>query len=205
MSSSRLALASFQVRSPLSVCSAEPIGGSAPKFSLETKFSGLDRKLSDPFSLSCPAQGSPVPSYRFELCYSTEFWHDCSRGSHPTSNSQTVTQCNILLLEPIGGSSPKFSYDSKSSTLFRTMGQAFSLSCPAQGSPVPSYRLVSQILESSPSIQLNSYQLTRTSIFRTNWWIRSQTVCWVQVVHRTKNGPSIWSKLSCTRLTSAIL
>ena len=44
---------------------AEPIGGSAPKFSGELTIKGLVKALRLPFSLSCPAQGSPIPSYRF--------------------------------------------------------------------------------------------------------------------------------------------
>ena len=42
----------------------EPVGGSMPKFSSNLKTSGIELPSALPFSLSCPAQGSPVPSYR---------------------------------------------------------------------------------------------------------------------------------------------
>ena len=43
----------------------EPIGGSAPKFSFDTEtVTGLSRKQSLSISLQCPAQGSPIPSFR---------------------------------------------------------------------------------------------------------------------------------------------
>ena len=44
---------------------AEPVGGSTPKFSGELTIKGLVKPLNLPFSLSCPAQGSPLPSFRF--------------------------------------------------------------------------------------------------------------------------------------------
>ena len=43
----------------------EPIGGSAPKFSAESTISNLVRKVTTDLTLSCPAQGSPIPSFRF--------------------------------------------------------------------------------------------------------------------------------------------
>ena len=42
----------------------EPIGGSAPKLSGVSKLSSLVAKFSSPQSIACPAQGSPVPSFR---------------------------------------------------------------------------------------------------------------------------------------------
>ena len=94
---------------------AEPVGGSTPKFSGKLKSSTVEESFAQPFSLSCPAQGSPVPSFRSVLL-------------------------QPQFSEPVGGSSPKFSEKSKSSTLFEILGEPFSLSCPAQGSPVPTYR-----------------------------------------------------------------
>ena len=46
----------------------EPIGGSTPKFSMVTEAFVFTKPASEPLSLTCPAQGSPVPSYRF-------FWY----------------------------------------------------------------------------------------------------------------------------------
>ena len=92
------------------------MGGSSPKFSGESISSTIRKAASNPFSLSCPAQGSPVPSYR------------------------SVVQ--ISLSEPVGGSLPKFSGEFDGFTMKKAATQPFSLSCPAQGSPVPAYRLV---------------------------------------------------------------
>ena len=43
---------------------SEPVGGSLPKFSGEFDGFTMKKAATEPFSLSCPAQGSPVPSYR---------------------------------------------------------------------------------------------------------------------------------------------
>ena len=48
----------------------------------------------------------------------------------------------IIFLEPIGGAVPKFAHESKGSILLKELNQAISLSCPAQGFPVPSFRFV---------------------------------------------------------------
>ena len=93
----------------------EPVGGSPPKFTLETKTLTMERVSEDPLSLSCPAQGSPVPAYRL-VAFSSSF------------------------SEPIGGSAPKFTIDSKLSLVERKFAQPLTLVCPAQGSPVPGYR-----------------------------------------------------------------
>ena len=50
-----------------------------------------------------------------------------------------------FLLEPVGGSAPKFSGELKGGTMEKASYQPTSLSCPAQGSPVPSYRSVSML------------------------------------------------------------
>ena len=46
---------------------SEPVGGSAPKFSQKSSGFILTEKAFLPFSLCCPAQGSPIPSYRSVL------------------------------------------------------------------------------------------------------------------------------------------
>ena len=95
---------------------AEPVGGSAPKFSTDLTTSGVKRSSNAPFSLSCPAQGSPVPAYRFYLI--------------------------LVFSEPVGGSSPKFATDVTRYDVQRSSFVSFSLSCPAQGSPVPAFRFL---------------------------------------------------------------
>ena len=76
----------------------------------------MEKTAAQPFSLSCPAQGSPVPSYRSVV--------------------------KISLSEPVGGSLPKFSGEFDGFTMKKAATQPFSLACPAQGSPVPAYRSV---------------------------------------------------------------
>ena len=44
--------------------SLEPIGGAKPKFSLNTESLRFTREALSSVSLLCPAQGSPIPSYR---------------------------------------------------------------------------------------------------------------------------------------------
>lgn len=95
---------------------SEPVGGSPPKFSTDLTTSGVKRSAASAFSLSCPAQGSPVPSYRFDA--------------------------SIFLLEPVGGSAPKFSSAMTISGFTALSSSTFNLACPAQGAPVPSYRSV---------------------------------------------------------------
>ena len=97
-------------------CIIEPVGGSTPKFSGKLTSSSLKEAANRPFSLSCPAQGSPVPSYRYNL------------NKHS------------LHAEPVGGSAPKFSSSQTSAGFTTRLQSTFSLSCPSQRSPIPSYR-----------------------------------------------------------------
>ena len=43
----------------------EPVGGSSPKFSGSSILSSFVGKTSHPQTLACPAQGSPIPAFRF--------------------------------------------------------------------------------------------------------------------------------------------
>ena len=97
------------------------MGGSAPKFSTDLTTSGVRRSSKTAFSLSCTAQGSPVPAYRLYLELILSYFSS---------------------LEPVGGSSPKFSTDVTRSDVQRSAFASLSLSCPAQGSPVPAFRLL---------------------------------------------------------------
>ena len=47
-----------------------------------------------------------------------------------------------MTLEPIGGAKPKFAQKTNGLIDVQKSGQPISLSCPAQGSPIPSFRLV---------------------------------------------------------------
>ena len=95
----------------------EPIGGSKPKFSTDSGSSSYLRGTEESLSLSCPAQGSPVPVFR-------------------------LVKYAFFYVEPIGGSKPKFSTDDGSSSYQREEAESLSLACPAQGSPIPTFRLV---------------------------------------------------------------
>ena len=94
----------------------EPVGGSSPKFPTLTSTLTPSMASALPFSLSCPAQGAPVPSYRPVQLF-------CFRASRWISPKVlgTLKQLNF-------DHSPFY----------------HSLSCPAQGSPVPAYRPVLQ-------------------------------------------------------------
>ena len=118
-----------------------------------------------PFSLSCPAQGAPVPSYRpVQLfCFRASRWISPKvLGTLKQLNFDHALPSTILslvqhkgllslptgqsysdsLLEPVGGSAPKFPAESSISNLARVSASSLSLTCPAQGAPVPTYRHV---------------------------------------------------------------
>jgi len=94
---------------------SEPIGGSIPKFSTENDGSKLVRGFMSSIALTCPAQGYPLPGFRFVL------------------NS-------FFSPEPIGGSKPKFSSDIDSSSTTRKYSDKIALTCSAQAFPLPMFR-----------------------------------------------------------------
>ena len=66
-------------------------------------------------------------------------------------------------LEPIGMSVPKFSTSSESLGSFKVdLGQETSLLCPAQGKPIPAFRLVFRVLH---------------LMFCRTYWISQTKVC----------------------------
>lgn len=48
-----------------SIIQLEPVATKKPKFSSDAKFTGYERVRGDDLTLLCPAQGFPVPSYRY--------------------------------------------------------------------------------------------------------------------------------------------
>ena len=64
---------------------------------------------------------------------------------YPRSGFVIQIKCtqNVLFLwtEPIGSASPKFTSDTKSATYERMSGSSVALTCPAQGFPLPAFRL----------------------------------------------------------------
>ena len=95
------------------------MGGSAPKLTGVLVRVYTDAFLAKPIALSCPAQGSPVPAFRFER-----------------------NLRRLCLPEPVGGSPPKFPDNSKISSVDSFSGRYSTLLCPAQGSPVPAFRSI---------------------------------------------------------------
>ena len=93
----------------------EPIGSSAPKFPSSRVTSGFVELSHKPISLSCPAQGFPVPSIRY------------------------VILRNLVISEPIGSSLPKFLSKSIDVLVIKS-SEMINLVCPAQGYPLPSFR-----------------------------------------------------------------
>lgn len=89
-----------------------------PKFSGSSILSSFLAKESLPQTLSCPAQGSPVPAFR------------CAISIHSP------------LKEPVGGSAPKLNGVSVRVYLLGKVSQPQTLTCPAQGAPVPAFRFV---------------------------------------------------------------
>ena len=90
----------------------EPVGGSAPKFSALSTLTIL------PSTILSLVQHKGLLSL-------------------PTGQSYSDS-----LLEPVGGSAPKFPAESSISNLARVSASSLSLTCPAQGAPVPAYRRV---------------------------------------------------------------
>ena len=150
----------------------EPVGGSSPKFPAESSISNLARRSFSSLNLVCPALGSPAPAFRFVISFSDNYlracWRLCTKvpwWKHSKSGQKSLNIYGTFLPssglahssiqvcqgglktfipEPVGGSSPKFSLLSKSFELEMPYSHPFSLSCPAQGSPVPSYRSVAR-------------------------------------------------------------
>jgi len=50
---------------------SEPVGSSGPKFPTMDKSRGFEARVNENFTLLCPAQGFPVPAFRWD---STVFW-----------------------------------------------------------------------------------------------------------------------------------
>ena len=72
----------------------EPVGGSSPKFTLKSSVSALKTLSGNPFEFSCPAQGSPIPSFRSVF----------SLFSHLQSPSEAQPQSSRLTQKLLGSS-----------------------------------------------------------------------------------------------------
>ena len=144
-----------------------------PKFTLKRDGERRGVLSGSPFDLSCPAQGSPIPSFRLVICFQllSHFQSPSEaqpQNSHPTQKRLELSVAFLIhsvfavqhralpfqhlglpamikhvSIEPVGGSAPKFPIESRTSDMRRSSRRTLSLSCPAQGSPSPSFRLIS--------------------------------------------------------------
>ena len=85
------------------------------------KINLLDLKQSASMALICPAQGSPIPAFRYPSVL--VFFKKKSQ-----------------FLEPIVKAAPKFTSDLTSQAFYREKGMSTALVCAAQGAPIPTTR-----------------------------------------------------------------
>lgn len=98
----------------------EPVSGAAPKLTSGDKLISVESYSGASTTLLCPAQGYPVPSYRWGLC------------------SEVFV---VWFLEPVGVKAPQVSTAQKTVVYFlANRGDNLALVCPAQGFPVPIFR-----------------------------------------------------------------
>ena len=64
----------------------------------------------------------------------------CTGIPHPSIQVKYFPNNQLIYLEPVGGSSPKFSGSSILSSFVGKTSHPQTLTCPAQGSPVPAFR-----------------------------------------------------------------
>lgn len=55
----------------------EPLGVKAPNFSTDDRSSSFIRTINDSLTLQCPAQGYPVPMFRY-ICMTRKPWFFCA-------------------------------------------------------------------------------------------------------------------------------
>ncbi|EGI61628.1 Down syndrome cell adhesion molecule-like protein [Acromyrmex echinatior] len=99
--------------------SLEPVGSKAPAFAGEAKISLLARKANAEVSLPCNAQGHPPP----------------------VSRADGKQSARIYRRQPVGSKAPAFTGDVKGVWMEKSRASNVVLPCPAQGYPVPSFRM----------------------------------------------------------------
>ena len=101
-------------------------------------------------ALSCPAQGFPLPAFRL-----------VQPLTYVLKSMYLFIMCNI---EPIGGAKPKFSMVAKGLQIVHGSKNSITLSCPAQGFPLPAFRL-----------EYGHFWFLKYFLdFRTNWWDKAK-------------------------------
>lgn len=100
------------------------MGAKAPKFSSDDRVHSFIRAKGSTSTLFCPAQGFPVPSFRYRYIGIVVF-HDF---------------CSYSFAEPVGSKAPAFQSEAKSVTYVKHAKSSVALTCSAQASPPPNYR-----------------------------------------------------------------
>ncbi|KAF4517353.1 hypothetical protein B566_EDAN011740 [Ephemera danica] len=136
---------------------SEPVGSKAPAFSTDSKGSIFVRSQGQGFSLLCPAQGFPVPAFRYDQiieCPTIEkkdqkhrHFQLTRKAVHLLERKDKVSVYYVkhkgfryLLLEPMSRMRPNFPKTAKSNSFEAVNGFRYSLLCEAQGFPPPSFR-----------------------------------------------------------------
>lgn len=122
------------------------MSGSRPRFSTELG-GNLERSSLVPFSVTCQAQGYPVPVFRWII------------SSHGVTSRLSLKKKK----EPVSGSRPRFSTELKGGNLERSSLSPFSLTCQAQGYPVPVFRLVHFWLTIQQFFKLNQSRVAASN------------------------------------------
>ncbi|KAF7418155.1 hypothetical protein HZH68_000808 [Vespula germanica] len=97
---------------------SQPVGSKAPTFTSELRGGWLKKRANSNTVLTCPAQGHPVPMFR------------------------TNVKAYLSSLEPIGTKAPALTGDLKGGWKDKRANSSIVLTCPAQGYPVPSFRVI---------------------------------------------------------------
>ncbi|ROT84147.1 down syndrome cell adhesion molecule [Penaeus vannamei] len=108
----------------------EPFSSQAPKAS-GARGDILTKERRSAFAITCKVQAFPLPEFRNQSIY-----NQISRF-----DSLNATPWHSLALDPLSSESPKVSGE-QGVAMVRQEGAGFSMLCPAQGFPVPSFRSV---------------------------------------------------------------
>lgn len=131
----------------------EPTSSTAPRFASDSTNS--KRVTGRPFTLLCPAQAYPAPSFRYYiqgrplslslsasalLLYRANYNNVKSTIRERVNDAIThvILICMFIVKEPTSGSAPRFASDPTYSK--RSAGRPVTLLCPAQAFPAPLFR-----------------------------------------------------------------
>ncbi|KAG8037304.1 hypothetical protein G9C98_005514 [Cotesia typhae] len=144
----------------------EPVNGAKPRVASTAKYDVLGKSLGATVTMSCQAQGHPLPNFRkFKriLIINTNYFLEPVNGAAPrvaatakitvltsSANSSITMLCQAqanplpifrsIIVEPVGSGPPRLPPRSKFDELLKHQGTILTLLCEAQGSPTPFYR-----------------------------------------------------------------